>query len=48
MKQPQLGRLQHGRGPSMALPLAVVIQVMVREILIHDVLDHWKRTRLQT
>ena len=35
-------------GLLMALPLAVVIQVLVREILIHDVLDHWKRTRLQT
>ena len=35
-------------GLLMALPLAVVIQVLVRESLIHDVLDHWKRTRLQT
>ena len=35
-------------GLLMALPLAVVIQVLVREILIHDVLDHWKRAKLQT
>jgi hypothetical protein len=29
----------------MALPLAVCLQVLVREILIRDVLDPWKRLR---
>ena len=30
-------------GLLMALPLAVVLQVIIREVLIHDVLDRWKR-----
>jgi predicted PurR-regulated permease PerM len=33
-------------GLLLALPLAVVLQVLIREILIHDVLDPWKRRRL--
>lgn len=32
-------------GLLMALPLAVCLQVLVREILIHDILDDWKRLR---
>jgi len=32
-------------GLLMALPLAVCLQVLVREVLIHDVLDPWKRQR---
>jgi predicted PurR-regulated permease PerM len=32
-------------GLLLALPLAVCLQVLVREILIHDVLDPWKRRR---
>lgn len=32
-------------GLLMALPLAVCLQVMVREILIHDILDPWNRLR---
>jgi predicted PurR-regulated permease PerM len=28
-------------GLLLALPLAVVFQVVIREVLIHDVLDHW-------
>ena len=28
-------------GLLMALPLVVVVQVVVREVLIHDVMDHW-------
>jgi predicted PurR-regulated permease PerM len=32
-------------GLLMALPLAVCLQVLVREILIRDVLDPWKRLR---
>ena len=27
----------------MALPLAVVLQVIIREVLVHDLLDRWKR-----
>ncbi|MFQ6537268.1 MULTISPECIES: AI-2E family transporter [Aphanothece] len=30
-------------GLLLALPLAVCLQVMVREVLIHDILDPWKR-----
>ena len=30
-------------GLLMALPLAVVLQVTIREVIIHDVLDRWKR-----
>ncbi|WP_320674458.1 AI-2E family transporter [Prochlorococcus sp. MIT 1341] len=30
-------------GLFLALPLAVVLQVMIREILIHDLLDPWKK-----
>ncbi|APD48635.1 AI-2E family transporter [Synechococcus sp. CS-602] len=33
-------------GLLLALPLAVCLQVVVREVLIHDVLDPWKRQRL--
>jgi len=33
-------------GLLMALPLAVVFQVLIREVLIHDVLDRWKAKRL--
>ncbi|MEO1001640.1 MAG: AI-2E family transporter [Cyanobacteria bacterium J06638_7] len=33
-------------GLLMALPLAVCLQVLVREIVIHDILDGWKRLRL--
>jgi predicted PurR-regulated permease PerM len=32
-------------GLLLALPLAVCVQVIVREVLIHDVLDPWKRQR---
>ena len=32
-------------GLLMALPLAVVMQVLIREIVIHDVLDPWKKRR---
>ena len=32
-------------GLLLALPLAVCVQVVVREVLIHDILDPWKRTR---
>ncbi len=30
-------------GLLMALPLAVVLQVIIREVLVHDLLDRWKR-----
>ena len=33
-------------GLLMALPLAVVLQVLIREMVIHDVMDHWKAKRL--
>jgi len=33
-------------GLVLALPLAVCLQVLVREVLIHDVLDPWTRRRL--
>ena len=33
-------------GLILALPLAVVIQVLIKEILIHDLLDPWKRKLL--
>ncbi|QEY31586.1 AI-2E family transporter [Synechococcus sp. RSCCF101] len=32
-------------GLLMALPLAVVLQVFIREILIHDILDPWRQRR---
>jgi len=35
-------------GLLLALPLAVCVQVLVREVLIHDILDPWKRQRLTT
>jgi predicted PurR-regulated permease PerM len=35
-------------GLLLALPLAVCVQVLVREVVIHDVLDPWKRRRLET
>lgn len=34
-------------GLLLALPLAVCLQVLVREVLIHDVLDPWKQRRPQ-
>lgn len=33
-------------GLLLALPMAVCLQVIVRELLIHDILDPWKRQRL--
>jgi predicted PurR-regulated permease PerM len=33
-------------GLLLALPLAVCIQVVIREVLIHDVLDPWRRQRV--
>jgi predicted PurR-regulated permease PerM len=33
-------------GLLLALPLAVCLQVIAREVLIHDVLDGWRRPRL--
>lgn len=33
-------------GLLLALPLAVCLQVLIREVLIHDVLDPWQRQRL--
>ncbi len=33
-------------GLILALPLAVVLQVLVKEIIIHDLLDPWKKQRL--
>ncbi len=33
-------------GLLLALPLAVCLQVIVRDLLIHDILDPWKRQRL--
>jgi predicted PurR-regulated permease PerM len=33
-------------GLLLALPLAVSLQVVVREVLIHDVLDPWRQQRL--
>ena len=33
-------------GLLLALPLAVCLQVVIREVLIHDVLDPWRRERL--
>ncbi|MCX5944675.1 MAG: AI-2E family transporter [Cyanobacteria bacterium] len=35
-------------GLVLALPLAVCLQVLVRELLIHDLLDPWKEQRLAT
>ena len=35
-------------GLLLALPLAVCLQVLVREVLIHDILDPWKRQRLES
>jgi predicted PurR-regulated permease PerM len=34
-------------GLLLALPLAVCVQVIVREVLIHDILDPWRRLRLE-
>ena len=33
-------------GLLLALPLAVVLQVLIKEVIIHDLLDHWKKERL--
>ena len=33
-------------GLLLALPLAVVLQVLIREVVIHDMLDRWKPSRL--
>ena len=35
-------------GLLLALPLAVCLQVLLRDVLIHDILDPWKRERRQT
>jgi predicted PurR-regulated permease PerM len=35
-------------GLVLALPLAVCLQVLVRELLIRDLLDPWKQQRLAT
>lgn len=35
-------------GLLLALPLAVCVQVLVREVLIHDILDPWRRLRLES
>ena len=35
-------------GLLLALPLAVVLQVVIREVLIHDVLDHWDNSGATT
>ena len=35
-------------GLLLALPLAVCLQVLVREVLIHDILDPWKKQRLSS
>jgi predicted PurR-regulated permease PerM len=35
-------------GLLLALPLAVCLQVLLRDLLIHDILDPWKRERRQT
>lgn len=35
-------------GLLLALPMAVCVQVIVREVLIHDILDSWKRQRLSS
>ena len=32
-------------GLLLALPLTVVIQVLVREVVVHDLLDPWKKQR---
>ena len=33
-------------GLVLALPLAVVIQVLIREVIVHDLLDPWKKKQL--
>ena len=33
-------------GLLLALPLAVVLQVLIREVIVHDLLDPWKRQKL--
>ena len=33
------------KGLLLALPLAVCLQVVVRELIVRDVLDTWKRPR---
>ena len=33
-------------GLILALPLAVVLQVLIKEIVVHDMLDTWKKLRL--
>jgi predicted PurR-regulated permease PerM len=33
-------------GLLLALPLAVCLQVVIREVLIHDVLDPWQQQRI--
>ena len=35
-------------GLLLALPLAVVLQVVIHEVLIHDVLDHWNNSGATT
>ena len=34
-------------GLLLALPLAVVLQVIIREVVIHDMLDRWKPEHLR-
>jgi predicted PurR-regulated permease PerM len=34
-------------GLILALPMAVCVQVIVREVIIHDVLDHWNPSQNQ-
>ncbi len=33
-------------GLLLALPLAVILQVIIREVVIHDLLDPWKREKI--
>ena len=33
-------------GLILALPLSVVLQVLIKEVIVHDLLDPWKRKRL--
>ena len=33
-------------GLLLSLPLAVVLQVLIKEVVIHDLLDPWKKKRI--
>ena len=46
MAQLCLGALLGLPGVLLALPLAVCLQVVIREVLIHDVLDPWQQQRI--